>query len=454
MRGPDRLPGPVGVWVLIGVLFGIAAVMFTLGRSVIRAYERAQLSAAADAGSIFVEGILAPHAYDLLKSVGMDREISAELGRVVREISATRHFAAINVWDAKGALLYASRPYDEIEAHDPEDLNRALAGEVVVTLATETDTEGESPILPPFLEVYAPIRAPDTGDLVAVGEIYIDAASLVADRKGTEQAIWLSVTLAAFALVFLTGVVAYQRRKLVERYADLARTSAENLALLQKADAARAAAVRSNEALLHDIGAALHDGPLQMLTVAALAEGTTRSHARVPPQASSALQEAVAQLRQIAAGLILPEISGLSANEAIRLATARHAWLTGVHPSFEDLPLAGSVPESIRICLYRVALEGLANAYRHAPGASVAVRARVAGNRVTIEVENDPPHRVARSSTATGDEAARPRLGLEGLRHRIDALGGSLLFIEQPDGGAILRADLPLTTAPENPGGS
>lgn len=450
-RQPDGPPPTVGAWVMLGVLVGIAAIMFTLGRSVIRAYERAQISAAADAGSIFVEGILAPHAYDLLRSPDTHLDVSAELGRVVEEISATRHFAAINVWDARGGLLYASRPYDRVEAHDPADLNRALSGEVVVTLASEAEDEGDAPVPPPYLEVYAPIHGPGDGDLVAVGEIYIDATALLADRQRTEAAIWLSVTLAAFALAFLTGVVAHQRRKLVERYAELARTSAENLALLQKADAARAATVSSNEALLHDIGAALHDGPLQMLTLAALAEGPGRGHSGTTSQSSAALREAAAQLRQIAAGLILPEVAGLSADEAIRLAVARHEWLTGVRPALEADPLPDRADEAIRTCLYRVAQEGLANAYRHAGGAPVAVRARATDGRVRIEVENDPPTRGASKTSFGDDGAARPRLGLDGLRHRIGALGGTLVLANRPDGGAILRVELPLSLTPARP---
>ncbi|KAB2884297.1 MAG: hypothetical protein F9K34_09185 [Albidovulum sp.] len=451
-RRRDQPPRAVGVWMMIGILAAIAAIMFLLGRSVILAYERAQIAAAADAGSLYIEGILAPHAYELLRDPAPDGDLSVRIGNLVAELSATRYFAAINIWNKSGDLLFASRPYERIEAHDPDDLERALRGEVVVTLATREETEGHSPVLPPYLEVYAPILEPGAGDVVAVGEIYIDAAPLIADRQRTEAAIWLSIMLAAFALAFLTGVVAHQRRRLVERYAELAKTTAENLALLQKADAARADTVRVNEALLHDIGAELHDGPLQTLTLAALAKAS-QDGSKAALQSSVALSEAAAQLRRIAAGLILPEIAGLSAGEAVRLAVARHEWMTGVRPALAEGPLPEKVPDAIRTGLYRVVQEGLANAYRHAGVARAVVRIRSLNDHIEVEVENDPPARDVLPQ-APHDDAARPRLGLDGLRHRIGALGGTIELAAKPDGGAILRAELPLATETGGAGAS
>lgn len=73
------------------------------------------------------------------------------------------------------------------------------------------------------------------------------------------------------------------------------------------------------------------------------------------------------------------------------------------------------------LALYRIAEESLANAVRHAPGATVEVELGVDGGRAVLRIVNgagprEPPP----------DVGPRPGLGLSGIRQRTELIGGSL----------------------------
>ncbi|WP_291279283.1 sensor domain-containing protein, partial [Galactobacter sp.] len=101
-------------------------------------------------------------------------------------------------------------------------------------------------------------------------------------------------------------------------------------------------------------------------------------------------------------------------------------------PLSDDLvtPAAG-------LATYRIVQEGLSNAVRHSPGATIDVTVNVTDAAVEIAVENGP---------ATAEESpAAPGagLGLAGVRERAQAVGGQATATATEDGGFRLRATLP-----------
>jgi signal transduction histidine kinase len=87
---------------------------------------------------------------------------------------------------------------------------------------------------------------------------------------------------------------------------------------------------------------------------------------------------------------------------------------------------------------FRVVQEGLTNALRHAPGAAVQVLVRGAtdGRALTVRVENDaPPEDPRRDLRGSGR-------GLQGLRERVLAAGGSFAAGPRPQGGWQVEACL------------
>src|SRR4051794_1364775 len=171
----------------------------------------------------------------------------------------------------------------------------------------------------------------------------------------------------------LLGLFLMMRRFRImrESHRDLQRKAialAAQIRILEnEVDAARLEAVQSNEHLLGSIGQDLHDGPIQLLGVLALklnepvraASSSNDSDDRL--SAREILDNALVELRNIAAGLVLPELEGLSAAETLLLAIRRHEKITGTKVAGEigELPSC-SMPQ--QICLYRVAQEALNNA--------------------------------------------------------------------------------------------
>ena len=92
------------------------------------------------------------------------------------------------------------------------------------------------------------------------------------------------------------------------------------------------------------------------------------------------------------------------------------------------------LPPALGLAVYRTCQEGLTNARRHAPGATVEVRVE-AGDGLRVRVANGPGGRGLGSGTGTG---------LVGLRERVELLGGTLRA-GPADGGYVLDAWLPWT---------
>jgi signal transduction histidine kinase len=98
----------------------------------------------------------------------------------------------------------------------------------------------------------------------------------------------------------------------------------------------------------------------------------------------------------------------------------------------------GDIPKHLEIALFRVVQEGLNNIVRHA-------RAK----RVQIEFHDDAgkEYVLRLTDNGCGMDIANPqfrwRHGLSGMRHRIEALGGSFTIDSRPEHGTALNIAVP-----------
>ncbi|WP_367136431.1 sensor histidine kinase [Saccharothrix sp. HUAS TT1] len=92
------------------------------------------------------------------------------------------------------------------------------------------------------------------------------------------------------------------------------------------------------------------------------------------------------------------------------------------------------LPAKVSHAAYRIAQEGLTNANKHAPGASVQVTVKYEPDALVVEVRNNPPRAKLPSSAG---------FGLIGLRERVRLAGGMLHVGELPTGGFRIAAVLP-----------
>jgi len=105
-----------------------------------------------------------------------------------------------------------------------------------------------------------------------------------------------------------------------------------------------------------------------------------------------------------------------------------------------DVPGAAAAPAALGRTAYRVVQEGLTNARKHAPGASIDV-AVTGGERLVVEVISRRPVGVAAAAEALPGAGS----GLIGLHERVELAGGELEHGRVPAGDFVLRATLPWT---------
>jgi signal transduction histidine kinase len=92
----------------------------------------------------------------------------------------------------------------------------------------------------------------------------------------------------------------------------------------------------------------------------------------------------------------------------------------------------------VKITVYRLLQEALANSFRHAQGRNIEVRVVGDAGVVTLEVHDDGP------GFDTARAMTKGRLGLSGMRQRAEILGGSFELTSTPGEGTRVRVQLPL----------
>ena len=215
------------------------------------------------------------------------------------------------------------------------------------------------------------------------------------------------------------------------------RLHAEVKARLEDVQASRARIVEAADAARRRVERDLHDGAQQRLVSLAVALGMARSRlgddapAEVDGLLAGAAEEAhgaLQELRELARGLH-PAILVEEGLDAALDALAERAPL----PVTLDVRAPEPLPPAVAAGAYFLVSEALANAAKHSRASEVVVRTRRDGGSLRIEVADD----------GVGGAVVGPRSGLEGLRDRVEALGGRLR-LESPAGhGTTLRADIP-----------
>ena len=157
-------------------------------------------------------------------------------------------------------------------------------------------------------------------------------------------------------------------------------------------------------------------------------------------------QQMVADIRRLVYELRPPALDELGLLEALRSHLAQtHEATSGLRISVaaspEPLP---SLPAAIEVAAYRIALEGVTNAIRHAQAGACRVR-------FTVDDDSRPPGLVlVIADDGVGlPTAVQPGVGLTSMRERAEELGGTFEAASQPGRGTRITATLPLSIRSE-----
>jgi signal transduction histidine kinase len=200
--------------------------------------------------------------------------------------------------------------------------------------------------------------------------------------------------------------------------------------------ASRARLVESGDVARRRIEQDLHDGAQQRLILLAAYLGRAARQARETPEQAPALFEeadavlsgVIDELRTVAHGIHPALLSDLGLARAIRSAV-RHST---VPVTLLALPSVRFDPTT-EATAYYVVTEAVGNAQRYSAATSISVRA----------VEAPPDLRVEVYDNGVGGARELVGSGLQTLRDRVEATGGTL-WIESPaDGGTLVAAAIP-----------
>lgn len=441
----------------------------TIGLWVEREIERNVVSRISEVQSLYVDSLVAPHLDELFGRGALDAKQKDALDTLFVDTPLGRTIVAFLIWQPDGRILYSNEA-ELIGRQVPvgRGLRSALEGRVdakVIDRHSPPHPYATARWPDRLIETYAPIRAAPLGKVIGAAEFYLTTAELdhaMRDARTRSWGVVAATTVVMYLFLFAlvrrgSATIVAQRAELTQRVAELAALARTNSNLATKVRGAAARTVALNEASLRRIASDLHDGPAQDLGFAQMrlrsmvdrpaadASASTMGASTAAQgdldAVSSALDLAMADLRAICAGLQLPDLDTLSASEVAARAVRDFERKTGIEVRLE---LAGSDPEvalPIRITLYRVLQEALANGFRHGGAIAQRARLRMTGDELDVEVRDG-----GRGFDASA-AGSRPQGGLAGMRERVRALGGMFEVGSSPAEGTAVRVRLPTRLA-------
>lgn len=414
---------------------------------------------AAATTALYVDSVIAPILPDLTMTERFDDSVERALDETLSHGALGRRLISFRLWREDGTVLYSSdKNFMGRDVPLNEDRLTAFSGRLVANYqdADSDDGPAELKSAGPLLEIYNPILQPWSGEVVAVAEFYESAAEVENSLMRVLVLTWLSVLgvlflfFLALSLIVVRGsaTIEEQRLTLRDRIAELNRLLRDNTELAERVKSASQQTAALNEQFLRKVGADIHDGPLQLLAYATirvdspsirLGDGQNVERANDVTRIKQSLTEAISELRLICRGLVLPDIEKLPIEGVLRHVVEAYTARTGVKVRLTTQACAVPISSSARICTYRFVQEALNNGWVHADGRDQCVAQYISGQMLVITVGDSGPG-------FNPDCVEHDRLGLTGIRKRLESVGGSLEIKTSPS-GTVLTMSLPISEA-------
>jgi signal transduction histidine kinase len=418
--------------------------------------ERGIVDRTAAVTALYVESFVAPQLQDLPADGSLSTSSVDRLDSLLKAGPLGDLVVSLRVWSPSGTIEYGSiRELVGQTFPIQGELAEAFNGQVTANLTNLTAAENavEQRRWSRLLEMYLPVRKTGSDRIIAVVEFYQLPDAIDREVGQARLASWALVGAAigvSFLLLYRivkqgSDTITRQDSALQRQVGELSTLLAQNSALNDKVRAAAQRTLTLNEQVQRRISADLHDGPGQTLALALMRfDALKAAGAREGPpspeieEIETALQDALRDMRAIAAGLRMPELAQLDVHEVAARAVSDHVRRTGmpVAETFEGVPDQAALP--IKIALYRAIQELLSNALRHGRGAEVRLRVQADDQFLALEVADRGP------GFDVDALATVPGLGLAGMREQAELLGGDFEITSRPDVGTEARVRWPL----------
>lgn len=191
----------------------------------------------------------------------------------------------------------------------------------------------------------------------------------------------------------------------------------------------------------------IHDGPVQDIFSALSQVHLLRIRPELQAGEASiglrriaaALERALGEIRSFIGAFRPPEFERRPVGAIIEGMVVQHESITG---NTVDLEIGEQLPEvsvALKIAIYRILQEALANATRHAEASEHFVRLVAEGNELVLEVRDDgrgfDVAGVLESESDVGVSGGH--FGLRGMRDRVEIMNGTLEIDSGADGTSV-----------------
>ena len=413
--------------------------------------------------ALSVDSFVAPQLQDYGQNGTLDRGHIQALNTLLANTPLGKWIVAFTVSDMNGRLLYTSDPaMAGLPAPTPNELAAARRGEVTSEIDL-LETEQDAPLKKysdRLVKTYSPVRLHGTDRVFAVLAFYQEVDALQAEVDTAQRQSWVVVgafMVGMFVLIALfskrtSDTIDRQRVELNDQVLRLTDLLEQNQQLHVRVRQAAASVATLHERLFRRIGAELHEGPAQDLSLALMqidtVIGSGETGDQHNPQGQSlellksietTLNNALTELRAISSDLSLPQLDGLSPAETISHAARSHERRTGTKVNLDLKSLPELLPLPLKITIYRLVQEALNNSFRHAAGLGQQVKAFTSDGNMLVQISDQGPgFSVAEAVNREG------HLGLTGMRERVESLGGRFQIESQPRKGTKVSAVLNL----------
>jgi signal transduction histidine kinase len=216
----------------------------------------------------------------------------------------------------------------------------------------------------------------------------------------------------------------------------LAAVVCERELFAERLGASRARLISASDNARRRLEQDLHDGAQLRLTWLAQRLRDVAAGARRDPQSVAALLEgaedelqlAIDELRELAHGIHPAVLVDLGLGAALKSLALR----SSIPVSLLEVP-GRRLDVAVETFGYYVVAEAIANAQKHSRATVIEVRAVVFAGGLQIEIFDD----------GVGGAVERPGLGLEGLRDRAEAVGGTMKLVSRAGAGTRIAVAIP-----------
>ncbi len=323
----------------------------------------------------------------------------------------------------------------------------------------------------PVYEVYIPLRSRRTNEIIAVGEFYESASVLRAQLSesflsslGVLGSVAVLILIALYLMVTVgTRTIDRQRREmrvLVDARESLANN---NRTIAKDVETAKRNLFEIDRLFRRRVGLELHDGPSQLLSFVLMnldeiaeieSPSATGAKSDVRDQIEKtkrAARDALGEIWSISRSLVAlrdeesPQLA-VPLTEAVRQFQDRTGWPVRCR----DLELADDLPSDVHHGLVRVIIEAMNNSVRHSGAIELSVAVSRSDTHLSVVVSDNGK---GMPSDAELSAAAKSgRMGLIGMRHRIENLGGTLSIESQAGVSTLVRIIIPAAPRNTTPG--